>query len=226
MFGGASFFCANMLSGIIRQFQSEYPDIHIGWQELRNDELASQILQKKIDFAFEVDKIETDGITSLKFGSEELILTVPTTFVTNAQLRSCCFRPGDTSNGVHSIYEAEPIDVGLFRDVPFVFLREGNDSYSRGIQICKNAGFTPNIIMQVDSSMTTYHLAAAGNGAAFIRLSALSIEASGKLCYFRIADPLNVRDIFLYYRAAGRSRVEETLLAFIRDMVGGVQKIE
>lgn len=47
MFGGASFFCANMLSGIIRQFQSEYPDIHIGWQELRNDELASQILQKK-----------------------------------------------------------------------------------------------------------------------------------------------------------------------------------
>jgi hypothetical protein len=35
-----------------------------------------------------------------------------------------------------------------------------------------------------------------------------------------------VRDIFLYYRAAGRSRVEETLLAFIRDMVGGVQKIE
>ena len=76
MFGGASFFCANMLSGIIRQFQSEYPDIHIGWQELRNDELASQILQKKIDFAFEVDKIETDGITSLKFGSEELILTL------------------------------------------------------------------------------------------------------------------------------------------------------
>lgn len=129
MFGGASFFCANMLSGIIRQFQSEYPDIHIGWQELRNDELASQILQKKIDFAFEVDKIETDGITSLKFGSEELILTVPTTFVTNAHLRSCCFRPGDMSNGVHSIYEAEPIDVGLFRDVPFVFLREGNDSY-------------------------------------------------------------------------------------------------
>ena len=226
MFGGASFFCANMLSGIIRQFQSEYPDIHIGWQELRNDELASQILQKKIDFAFEVDKIETDGITSLKFGSEELILTVPTTFVTNAHLRSCCFRPSDMSNGVHSIYEAEPIDVGLFRDVPFVFLREGNDSYSRGIQICKNAGFTPNIIMQVDSSMTTYHLAAAGNGAAFIRISALSIEASGKLCYFRIADPLNVRDIFLYYRAAGRSRVEETLLAFIRDMVGGVQTIE
>ena len=233
MFGGASFFCANMLSGIIRQFQSEYPDIHIGWQELRNDELASQILQKKIDFAFEVDKIETDGITSLKFDAGTTTASMlsyltekSATFVTNAHLRSCCFRPGDMSNGVHSIYEAEPIDVGLFRDVPFVFLREGNDSYSRGIQICKNAGFTPNIIMQVDSSMTTYHLAAAGNGAAFIRISALSIEASGKLCYFRIADPLNVRDIFLYYRAAGRSRVEETLLAFIRDMVGGVQKIE
>ena len=92
-FGGSSFFCANMLSGIIRQFRSEYPDIHVGWKELRNDELAGQILQRKIDFAFEVDEIKVDGITSMKFGSEEVILAVPVSFAINETLRDHCFCP-------------------------------------------------------------------------------------------------------------------------------------
>ena len=88
------------------------------------------------------------------------------------------------------------------------------------------AGFTPQVILQVDTSITGYHLAIAGNGAFFVRDSVLWIEASDKLCYYKLDDPLTLRDIFLYYRLDGRSRVEDTLLSFIRDMVGGVQKIE
>ena len=220
-FGGSSFFCANMLSGIIRQFRSEYPDIHVGWKELRNDELAGQILQRKIDFAFEVDEIKVDGITSMKFGSEEVILAVPVSFAINETLRDYCFCPGDMSNGIHGLYETKPIGAGAFRELPFVFQREGNDSYTRGMRICENAGFTPQVILQVDTSMTGYHLAIAGNGAFFVRDSVLWMEASDKLCYYKLDDPMTLRDIFLYYRLDGRSRVEDTLLSFIRDMVSG-----
>ena len=220
-FGGSSFFCANMLSGIIRQFRSEYPDIHVGWKELRNDELAGQILQRKIDFAFEVDEIKVDGITSMKFGSEEVILAVPVSFAINETLRDHCFCPGNMSNGIHGIYETKPIGAGAFREIPFVFQREGNDSHTRGMRICENAGFAPRVILQVDTSMTGYQLAIAGNGAFFVRDSVLWIEASDKLCYYKLDDPLTLRDIFLYYRLDGRSRVEDTLLSFIRDMVSG-----
>ena len=220
-FGGSSFFCANMLSGIIRQFRSEYPDIHVGWKELRNDELAGQILQRKIDFAFEVDEIKVDGITSMKFGSEEVILAVPVSFAINERLRDHCFCPGNMSNGIHGIYETKPIGAGAFREIPFVFQREGNDSHTRGMRICENAGFAPRVILQADTSMTGYQLAIAGNGAFFVRDSVLWIEASDKLCYYKLDDPLTLRDIFLYYRLDGRSRVEDTLLSFIRDMVSG-----
>ena len=158
-FGGSSFFCANMLSGIIRQF--------------------------------------------------------------NETLRDHCFCPGNMSNGIHGIYETKPIGAGAFREIPFVFQREGNDSHTRGMRICENAGFAPRVILQVDTSMTGYQLAIAGNGAFFVRDSVLWIEASDKLCYYKLDDPLTLRDIFLYYRLDGRSRVEDTLLSFIRDMVSG-----
>ncbi len=221
-FGGASFFCTVILSGLIKQFSKEYPNIRVDWLEMRNDELISQILQRKIDFAPEVDRLEAVGIDSLKFGVEELVLAVPSAFSVNEQLRGSYYRPGSGESSSHCIYDLTPVSAALFRDVPFVFLREGNDSYSRGLDICRNAGFKPNIAMLVDSSMTCYRLAAAGNGAAFIRSTVLSVEPSSKLCYYRIDDPLSIRDIMLYFRADGRSPAEDTLLSFIKDRIGQI----
>lgn len=221
-FGGASFFCTVILSGLIKQFNKEYPNIRVDWLEMRNDELVSQILQRKVDFAPEVDLLEANGIDSLKFGVEEIILAVPAAFSVNEKLRGSYFRPGSEEGNIRGIYDLKPVGVELFRNVPFVFLRDGNDSYSRGLNICRNAGFTPNIAMLVDSSMTCYRLAAAGNGAAFIRSTVLSVEPSNKLCYYRIDDPLSIRDIMLYFRSDGRSAAENTLLSFVKDRIGQV----
>ncbi len=221
-FGGASFFCTVILSGLIKQFGKEYPNIRVDWLEMRNDELISQILQRRIDFAPEVDRLEANGIDSIKFGVEELILAVPAAFSVNEKLRGSYFLPGSGENNARSIYDLKPVGIEVFRDTPFVFLREGNDSYSRGLSICQNAGFMPNIAMLVDSSMTCYRLAAAGNGAAFIRSTILSVEPSSKLCYYRIDDPLSMRDIMLYFRADGRSAAENTLLSFVKDRIGQV----
>lgn len=221
-FGGASYFCTVILSGFIKQFCSEYPNIRVDWLEMRNDELANQILQRKIDFALEVDRLEANGLDSLRFGVEEVILAVPAAFSVNETLRGSYLRPGSEESRVRSICDLKPVGMEHFSDIPFVFLREGNDSYSRGLNICRNAGFKPNIAMLVDSSMTCYSLAAAGNGAAFIRSSVLSIDPSSKLCYYRIDDPLSVRDITLYFRADGRSAAENTLLSFIREKSGQI----
>lgn len=217
-FGGSTYFCVNILSGIIRQFQNEYPNIQVGWREMRNDELTRQILARQIDFCFEVDQFEQAGISSMKFGSEEVILAVPEQFDVNRKLKKYVWR----NDGEHQPFSETPaISMAWFHSTPFVFLREGNDSYARGLRICKNAGFTPNISMKVDSSMTSYHLAVAGNGAAFIRDAIRRNNPSDKLCYYRVDDALSVRDIMLYYRAEGRSRVEDTLLSFIRDVICG-----
>ena len=48
--------------------------------------------------------------------------------------------------------------------------------------------------MVFNTSMTGYQLAIAGNGAFFVRDSVLWIEASDKLCYYKLDDPLTLRD--------------------------------
>ena len=83
--------------------------------------MAGQILQRKIDFAFEVDEIKVDGIASMKFGSEEVILAVPVSFAINETLRDHCFCPGNMSNGIHGIYETKPIGQERFVRSPLSF---------------------------------------------------------------------------------------------------------
>ena len=48
-------------------------------------------------------------------------------------------------------------------------MKPGNDMRERGMRLCREAGFSPRIVMELDQMMTAYYLAAAGEGAAFIR---------------------------------------------------------
>ena len=55
------------------------------------------------------------------------------------------------------------------------------------MRLCREAGFSPRIVMELDQMMTAYYLAAAGEGAAFIRKE-LPYYAGGteKLRFYRI----------------------------------------
>lgn len=222
-FGGSAYFCTNVFSGVVRHFQNMYPGIQVYWQERRNTELVDQLIRKKIDLAFEVDQIEEENISSMVVGREEVVLAVPANFEINKKLKAYCYRPGDKSSQIRSIQNTPGIDISHFREEPFVLLREGNDTYTRAMQICKNGGFLPNIVLKVDSVMTAYHLAMAGTGIAFVRDSLLRNEQSDRLCIYRLNDPLSLRRIMLYHRTEdAASSVTETFLSYMRNLADSV----
>lgn len=68
----------------------------------------------------------------------------------------------------HLMPDCPRADLALFKDVDFILLREGNNLYSRSIQMFAEAGFTPNIKMSISQMVTSYRLANNGLGAAFI----------------------------------------------------------
>ena len=53
----------------------------------------------------------------------------------------------------------------------FLFLKRGNDMHRRGLKICRDAGFEPNIVMEMDQLLSACYLAGAGSGITFIRAS-------------------------------------------------------
>ena len=75
-------------------------------------------------------------------------------------------------------------------------MKSGNDMRERGMRLCREAGFSPRIVMELDQMMTAYYLAAAGEGAAFIR-TGLLYYAGGteKLRFYRIDSRETVRPI-------------------------------
>lgn len=129
--------------------------------------------------------------------------------------------------------EAYALDPARGNDVPgvpleqfagerFLFMKPGNDMRERGMRLCREAGFSPRIVMELDQMMTAYYLAAAGEGAAFIR-AGLLYYAGGteKLRFYRIDSRETVRPIRILWRQRGeRTARQRGFVEFLKSWDG------
>ena len=100
-----------------------------------------------------------------------------------------------------------------FKEERFLFLKEGNDMYRRGMKICRDAGFTPQVVMQLDQLLSAYYLAAAGQGITFTRASIPHyVGGQDQVFFYKIDHPETSRPISVYF--SSRSGMEEILKPF------------
>ena len=95
--------------------------------------------------------------------------------------------------------------LALFRDLPFLMLKEGNDARERAENLCAQAGFSPRIRLQLGQQLAAYTLAGHGLGASFISDTlAVSAPPDERMYFYRIDSPDVERRIRLFYK---RTRV-------------------
>ena len=86
-------------------------------------------------------------------------------------------------------YSKPAVSIGKFANEPFLFLQQENDIYVRGMQICKNAGFTPNVRLYLNQMVSSYYLACDGYGIAFIRsIIPKYVAYSDQILFYRLTD--------------------------------------
>ena len=198
--GGTTFFCAYVISPLIHQFTSAYPGIHLDLIETSSMELETLLLEGKLDLIFDSTPFNTDLVEKNSLYEEEILLAVPASWEINQQLVSSRFTFSEIREDQHLISNRF-VPLSLFADLPFLFLREGNDLYSRCLSICRDAGFSPNISMHLDQMTTLYHLAKAQMGAAFLRDSVMHYEfPTDQLYFYRLDSPLNKRQVSISYK--------------------------
>ena len=199
--GGSSFFLSYIFPPMVNRFEEHYGKVSVSWLELRNNELISRLQDHSIDFFLEVDELVSPQLERLVCGEERVILAVPASWEINERLRKYRLTAEEIHVRKHLSGQVPAVDLGMFADKPYVLLREGNDSFQRAVAICRSAGFTPKPAMMVDQVLTSYYLAAEGNGIAFIRDSILFYaDMTEKLYFYLIDDPLAVRPVYLYYK--------------------------
>lgn len=199
--GGTSFFCSYIFPPVIQSFKDDYPKINFQFTEATNYELADRLSKSLLDLFIEVDDLEKENISKISWGKEAVILAVPKEFKINERLANKALTVEDIQSNLHMEKDIEGVNIKEFKDKKFIFMKKGNDSYSRGMNICSNAGFVPDIFMEVDSLLTACLLASEGHGVSFVRDGIPNaLFLSNKLSFYKIDDPLAFRDIYIYYR--------------------------
>ena len=76
--------------------------------------------------------------------------------------------------------------------------------HERALEIFRRARVAPKVIMTLDQLMTSYHMAAAGIGAAFVRAELMKY-GDGGLCFYRLDGEHTVRKINLICKKSKNS---------------------
>ena len=198
--GGAMLFTSYVLPPMLSAFSERYPGVELRLHEAPTARLKEQLQEGSLDFAVDNSAFEPAVYEARTFKREQVILAVPRTLAVNERAGRYRLTARDLCSG-----EAPHAPLALFRDTPFLMLKEGNDTRERAERLCAQAGFSPKIRLQLDQQLAAYTLAGYGLGAAFISDTlALRAPPDERLYVYRIDNPDVERSISLFYK---RTRV-------------------
>ena len=199
--GSSSFFCAYVLSSQVGAFRQRYPGIHIDLHEMNVEILKNKVENDELDIILETSFFDEDNLEKYLFAQEDILLAVPKDYEINAKLHDAQMTFQDVREKKYKNSSVPSLSLSVFRDEPFLFLREGNDLYTRGMKMCEEAGFEPQIKIFLDQILTAFNIASTGAGVAFIRSSIPRfVPETGRLVYYKIDSPLAKRPIYYAYK--------------------------
>ena len=112
------------------------------------------------------------------------------------------------------------VPLEAFAQENFLLLKEGNDIHQRSLQICKNAGFIPNVSLYLTQMMTAYYLVCEGQGITFLRSTIPAhVAPTDKVVFYQLGDSLAVRSIYLSYTKRNTNPVQQHLIDFMKDSI-------
>lgn len=193
--GAPAFFCTYVLPALVKKFSAEHLGARVNIIEAGVDDLAGCLQAETIDVCIVVEELPPNAYKSAEIGEEEIVLAVPRDFPVNRHLAELIVTAGDL-DGLRVRDGAPRVSAAEFADVPFLLLKKGNDMHDRALKIFRQARVTPKVIMTLDQLMTSYHMAAAGIGAAFVRAELMRYDGGG-LCFYRLDDAHTMRKIYV-----------------------------
>ncbi|NKB56404.1 MAG: LysR family transcriptional regulator [Alphaproteobacteria bacterium] len=143
----------DILPRIVRRYRAQYPDIGLRFIELATAEQPAALEQSRIDVAlFLAPTVDRKGLAQEAILREPLLAALPDD---------------------HRLVSRKRIDLRDLSNEPFVFIppRWGTGYHARVFHACQEAGFTPNVIEEVEQLHTMVSLVGAGLGVSIVAAS-------------------------------------------------------
>ena len=213
--GSSMFFSIYVLPLLVTSFQEENPDIVISFSEGDHSNLVEKLVEGKIDFLLETEKVSENQIESIVWSEERLVLAVPTELAINEKLKEYGYTYAEFKNGSHKI-KKPPVNLSEFADEKFIFLEKGNDLEKRSSEMCRNSQFKPDIAFYVPQMMTAYLMTQRGYGVTILREAIFDyMMPTDKITIYKINDALAIRPIYLSYKKSMKRDIDMAFKDFM-----------
>lgn len=200
--GGSSLFASWVLPGLIGRFSARYPRIHVELQEESSAELAHLLQQGRIDLILDNCQLDSSLFDHMVYREETLFLAVPRTFPSVREASAYVLSREMITTGYWREEAVKPVPLEFFAGDPFVMLKPENDTRKRAMEILQSAGITPEITLELDQQLTSYHVVCSGLGIAFVSDTLISeVSARSDVVYFKLPEGRRSRALSFYWKA-------------------------
>lgn len=199
--GGSNLFSSWILPSLISNFAPRYPNIRINLIEENTTQLTELLQKGIVDLILDNTTLDSAVFDSKLFKEEHLVLAVPRSFSINSELTSFQISNDLIERKDFQMDSVPVVPLRLFSDLPFIMLRNENDTGRRARLICQDSNFKPNIILNMDQQMTAYNICQSGLGICFVGDIILSrIPHNKNVVYYRLPTQHNTRRVCFYWK--------------------------
>lgn len=217
--GGSNLFSAYILPPLVTRFKQRFPHVNIKLTEGSTTQLEELLSNNTLDFV--IDNYHYDHLLYDRelYCSENILLAVPRDADVNKKLVSYQLSYDDVKNQTYSGSEHPPVPLEAFKDLPFIMLSPGNDTRIRGERLCMQAGFSPNIILELNQQSTAYMAASTQLASTFISdMLVRQLPSFETLVYYNLGGEDARRKVYFYYKTHKfKTRVMEEFITLIHE---------
>lgn len=199
--GASNIFAAYVLPPIVTDFKKKFPDVTIQITEGNTSRLESLLSNNYVDFVIDNYHYDSTLYNRKLYCMENIFLAVPRHFEVNDSLKQYQLSLECIQNKDYLQKDFPCVPLDRFADLPFITLSPGNDTRIRADRLCREAGFHPHILLELDQQSTAYMAASTQLGATFISdILVRQLPAFENLVYYKLAGDSARRQVYFYYK--------------------------
>ena len=196
--GANNIFSSYVLPQLIHKFNMRYPGVQIQMIEGNITYLEQALTCGTIDLVLDNYPMRSDLFRQHVLRTEHLLLAVHNTF---RQGSPSPMTYQDILEKKHLLPNAPTASIEDFATLPFIALREGNDTRFRMDALFAASEKTPNIQLEVDQLATAYNIACNRLGATLVSDTLIcSGQPTPEMDFYKLDDTITTRPIYLYYK--------------------------
>lgn len=199
--GGSSLYSSWVLPQLMGEFTRKYPQVSLELIEESTAKLVHMLQGGEIDLVVDNKELDPEIFERKFYRKEYLLLAVPAHLSINQELKPFQISREQIRDLTFLKPEVAPVDLRKFSDESFILLKPVNDTRTRAMEICKQYGFVPRMIFELDQQMTSYNITCSGMGISFISDTLISrMPPFADVVFYKLGEEKSVRNVYFYWK--------------------------